>query len=431
MTIFINLRKTGSSFMNVYTARQPILNKKENVVGYELLYRDGEDNRFPVGVDSHEATTNILLRTHLNEGLPSITDRKLAFINFSEACILKKVPTLIPRDQVVVEILEDVSPSDEVYQQCAELFKKGYRIALDDFIYKPEWDRFLRFVKIVKFDISKTPIETLPKIIDRINRLKRVGNLKNKLIYLAERVETREEFEATKKLGFSLFQGYFFYKPEMKKTRDVNLSQWTLFNLYQELCRPEMDLVKISSYFESDEGLTYKLLTFMNSGLFSIKNPISSIKQALIYLGEFELRKFLTLLTTSVLSKGKPDELLRIGVVRARTCELAAAKVRPELKSEAFLVGLLSMLPSILDKPITEIIDKLPINEDIRAALLPVANDKKESDLKIILNAVSLIEGGSWHNTSKECMKLNIKYDFFCDCYKTAISWARQYQSRI
>lgn len=417
--------------MDVYIARQPILNKKEAVIGYELLYRDGQENRFPVGVDSHEATTNILLRTHLNEGLPAITNQKLAFINFSEACILKKVPTLIPRKQVVIEILEDVSPSDEVFKQCAELFKKGYRIALDDFVYKPEWDRFLPFVKIVKFDISKTPINSIPKIIARINKLKRIGNLKNKVIFLAERVETRDEFEEAKKIGFELFQGYFFHKPEMTKSRDVNLSQWTLFNLHQELCRPEMDLNKICSYFEGDEGLTYKLLTFMNSGLFSIKNPISSIKQALVYLGEFELRKFLTLLTTSVLSQGKPDELLRIGVVRARTCELAAQKVNPSIKSEAFLVGLLSMLPSILDKPVSEIVDQLPVNDAIRAALLPTKNNETETDLKILLNAAKLIEEGSWHNTSKQCLKLNIKYDTFCQCYKSAMQWARQYQSRL
>lgn len=415
--------------MEVFTARQAIMNKNEKIVGYELLYRDGKDNCFPVGMDSQKATTKVILQTYLNTGLKSITDGKIAFINFSEACLLSLTPTLLPKNQIVVEILEDVNPTDEVYRECAKLFKAGYRLALDDFVYTPKWDRFLRFVKIVKFDISKTPLEKIPEIINRINEIKRVGNLKNKIIYLAERVETREEFEEVKKIGFELFQGYFFCKPEMKKSRDVDLSQWSLFKLYQELCKDKIDLGKICKHFEFDEGLTYKLLTFMNSGMFSIKTPISSIKQALVYLGESELRKFLTLLTTSELSKGKPDELLRIGVVRARTCELTAKKICPSIKSEAFLVGLLSMLPAILDKSMLEILEKLPVNDSIRAALIPKDKGDSQTDLYIILEATKLIEGGSWHLTSKECLKLRLNYDEFCRIYNSAMDWKEKYQS--
>lgn len=414
--------------MEVFTARQAILNKDKKVVGYELLYRDGKENCFPVGVDEHVATSRMIIRTHYNQGLDKITNGKYAFINFSEICITRELPLLLPSNKVVIEILESVTPSDEVYKKCAALFKAGYKLALDDFSYDPKWDRFLKFIKIIKFDISKTPLNILPQIISRINALKKRENRTNKQVLLAERVETEIEFNQAKKMGFTLFQGYFFCRPEIKKDKDVNLSEITTFKLYQELCRPKLDIEKIIGCFQTDEGLTYKLLTFMNSGHFSIKRPLSSIRQAIVYLGEDELRKFMTLLTTSTMAKGKPDEILRMGAIRARTCETACVKINNSLSGEAFLTGLLSMLPAILERPMEQIVSNLPLSDEIKNTLIPKVGEK-ESLLKILLNAVELIEKGSWHLTSLECLKLNISYDLFCKCYNESIVWVDGYEA--
>ncbi len=415
--------------MQVYTARQAILNTKEKVIGYELLYRDGEKNSFPANIKPHVATSRMILRTHFNEGLSSITGGKRAFINFTEDCLLADFPKLINREKVIVEILETVKPSDEVYQKCRELFKAGYILALDDFIYKPEWRRFLPLIKIIKFDISTTPLKSLPPVLLEIKKIRQKGNMKNKIHMLAERVETKEEFLLAKKMGFDFFQGYYFCKPQMHSAKDVSLSESTLFNLYQELCRKELDIDKINQCFETDEGLAYKLLTYMNSGIISATQPISSIKQALVYLGEKETRKFLTLLTTTLMSKGKPKEVMRVGIVRARTCENTAKKVAPGVSSESFLVGLLSVLPAILDRPMTQIIEKLPVSEEIEKALLPSSPEEKSSVLRIILDATLLIEKGSWHLTSKECAKLRIDYDSFCEMHQEAIKWAQRYEA--
>lgn len=414
--------------MKVHTARQAILNRQLNVVAYELLYRDGESGSYPAGMDSHVATSRMMARTQLNQGIHAVTSGKVAFINFTEQCLLQDFPTMIPKEHVVVEILETVNPTDEVYEKCSQLFKAGYKLALDDFVYKPEWLRFMKFIKIIKFDISKTPLSTLAPTLKMLEKLRHEGNLRNKIILLAERVETKAEFKMAMEMNFDLFQGYFFAKPELYCDRDVELSEGTLFRLYQELCRPSLDLKKISSCFESDEGLTYKLLAFMNSGLFKLVEPMSSIRQALVYLGEVELRKFLTLLTTSLMAKGKPKEILRMGIVRARTCENAAKKSAPGVVGEAFLSGLLSVLPAILDRPIESILEKLPVSDEIRDALLPPAPGKKESVLRIILNAAILIEKGSWHLTSLECMKLRLNYDQFCDYHKEAMRFAQRFE---
>jgi EAL and modified HD-GYP domain-containing signal transduction protein len=372
----------------------------------------------------------LISNTHLNGGLGAITQGNLAFINFTEKCLLSDFPDMLPKDKVVIELLETVTPSDEVYAKCRKLFKAGYKIALDDFIHKPEWDRFIKIVRVIKFDIEKTPLIEIAPFVSKLRKLQRVGNLKNNIALLAERVETQEDFNLAKKMGFDLFQGYYFCKPELHKRKDVDLSQTTLIRIYQELCKENLDIKVITECFESDEGLTYKLLNFMNSGMFNVVSPISSIRQALVYLGEFEMRKFLTLLTNTELAQSKPVELVRMGIVRAKTCENTALKIAPKMKAEAFLAGLLSMLPAILEREMPDILDMLPVANEIRDALLPKKNTRK-SIVAIILEATLSVERGEWHNTSKTCLMMNISYSEFCDLHKKAILWSERYEQKF
>ena len=418
--------------MEVFTARQAILSAKNKVVGYELLYREGEDNRFPKGVDPHQATNRIVVRNHLNTGVNELTGGHRAFINFTEKCLLSGLPELLPKDKVVVEILETVRPTREVYECCRKLFKAGYILALDDFVHKKEWEPFLKLTKIIKFDISRTPLNTLVPTLKRINDLRRQGNLKNKLHYLAERVETKEEFEKAKKMGFSFFQGYYFCKPEIHVSKDVDMSAGNLMILYKEILKEEIDQQKIAKCFEQDEALTYKLLQYMNSGVFSIVNEISSIKQALSYLGEANIRQFVTLLCTSEIAtlNGKPAETLRLGIVRAKTCENTAKKVAPGQVSSASLSGLLSVLPGILDRPMEAILKQLPVAKEINDALLPKPGEK-EGILQIILKATTMIEAGKWHDTTKECMKIRISFEQMEKFHHDAIVWSQQYEQNV
>lgn len=402
----------------VYTARQAIFNRKVHVVAYELLFRDGEENRFP-NIDHHEATSKLILRTHLNEGLNAMTMGKRALINFSEKCLLSGLAELLPREEVIIEILETVNPTDEVYDKCRALFHAGYMLALDDFIYKKEWGRFIPLVKLIKFDISKT---TLTQIAPLIDKLKGRKNLR----LLAERVETQEEFALAKKMGFHFFQGYFFCKPEMRKGTDVDAQSATLVALYQELSRPHLNIARISTFFEQDVGLTYKLLRYINSGILPIKTQINSIKQALIYLGESQIRKLVALLTTATLAANKPKEMVRLSIIRARSCELTMKKVVPSLSDDAFLMGLLSLIGAMLDKPLDVVLETLPVSDDIKKALL---DEKEQTPMRIVFDAITLYEKGSWHLTSQECKKIRLSYDVLSANYQNAMLWAQQYEA--
>ena len=401
--------------MKVYTARQAILNRKENVVAYELLYRGGPENIFPQ-IDPHKATSKLIMRTHLNQGLAVITSGKPALINFSEESILTGLPLILPPKEVMIEILETVTPSDEVYQACRTLYHKGYHLALDDFVYKPEWNRFFNLVKLIKFDIQATSLDELTPLI---NKLKARKNLK----ILAEKVETKAEFLQAKKLGFHFFQGYYFCKPEMSENKEIDTSQVVFFNLMQECLRTQLNINKLTGYFERDVGLSFKLFKFINSGILPLTQKITSIKSALIYLGENETKKLMLLLTTGILAIDKPQELTRLAIIRAKFCELMAAKTMPELADAGFMVGLFSLLDAMLDSPLEKILTDLSLAPEVLTAL----TGDSPSSLKYILNAVSYYEQGSWYNTKKNAEMVRVNYEELTDYYQTAIVWANKF----
>jgi len=403
--------------MKVYTARQAILNRKENVVAYELLYRGGPENIFP-NIDPHKATSKLLMRTHLNQGLGIVTDGKPALINFPEESILTGLPLILPPNEVMIEILETVTPSDEVYQACRTLYHQGYHLALDDFVYKAEWNRFFNLVKLIKFDIQSTSLDELAPLI---NKLKARKNLK----ILAEKVETKEEFLQAKKLGFHYFQGYYFCKPEMSENKEIDSSQPILLNLMQECLRTQLNVENISGFFERDVGLSFKLFKFINSGVLPLTQRITSIKSALIYLGENETKKLILLLTAGILAKDKPQELTRLAIIRAKFCELMAAKTMPELADAGFMVGLFSLLDAMLDSPLEKILTDLSLAPEVLSAL----TGKSPSSLKYILNAVSYYEQGSWYNTKCNAEMVRVNYEELTNYYQSALVWANKYNN--
>ena len=401
--------------MKVYTARQAILNRKEHVVAYELLYRGGPKNFFPQ-IDPHRATSKLIMRTHLNQGLALITDNKPALINFPEESILNGLPLILPPKQVMIEILETVNPSDEVYQACKTLYHQGYHLALDDFVYKPEWSRFFKLVKLIKFDIQATALSELEPVVEKLKTRK---NLK----ILAEKVETKDEFLQAKKLGFDFFQGYYFCRPEMSENNEIDSNQPILLSLMQECLKTPLNISHITSYFERDVALSFKLFKFINSGVLPLTQEITSIKNALIYLGETQTKKLILLLATGILAENKPKELTRLAIVRARFCELIAEKAIPQLTEASFLVGLFSLLDAMLDAPLEQIVNDLPLATEVVTAL----TGDKPSQLKYILSTVTYYEQGSWYNTKRNAEMVNVDYEQLTDYYQNALVWANKY----
>lgn len=397
--------------MYSYVARQPILDANKSVIAYELLFRDGKSNSFP-NIDPNQATSNILTNNHLTLGVEKITSDKPAFINFHAKTLIKRFPSFLDPEKVVIEILEDIDICDELISAVKSLKEKGYRLALDDHDFDPKWEVLFPYIDIIKVDVLETPILKLSKFARQVEPWN--------ITLLAEKVETLEQFNKLKLLGFSQFQGYFFAKPEMMKQRKVITDKQSLFELLHHANQRRLDFDAISAIFSTDPGLTYKLLRFINSPTYGTSQEITSLKHALIYIGEAELKKFISLLALSDLAQRKCSEVTKLSLIRARFCELVANKRNDEENPpKAFLTGMMSLIDGILDQDLDYVVSVLPLHEEIKAALLQQGNY-----LDKYLSLVKHIEKGQWQTSQQQAEALNLSESFCLDAYQSAIEWA-------
>jgi EAL and modified HD-GYP domain-containing signal transduction protein len=399
-------------------ARQAILNRNQNVVAYELLFRDSPENCFP-GVSDGQATARLIMENQLNLGTRHITSGKKALINIGPESLKLDLCEFLPCKDVVIELLETIEPNDDTYELCRKLFHSNYKLALDDFVYSPQWERFLKLVNLIKFDIRLTPLAEIPLVV---NKLKKYKNIK----LLAEKIETDEEYKLARKMGFDYFQGYYFARPAMIEQKDIHYNYGLVIAIYSEVMKPDPDVKVITGLFELDAALAYKLLRLLNSGVFPLQSQISSLKQALVYLGQARLKKFVSLIVTAHTARDKPIELMQMCVIRARFCELIASKVAKQVQGEAFLTGLFSLLDAILDQPMALLVDKLPFPDEIKAALTGEKNN-----LYYILETVKAYETGSWWALEKAVLLINLDSAFLPKLYKQAVQWADSYKDNI
>jgi len=399
--------------MYFYTARQPILDKEKNLFAYELLFRDGVENVFPE-VDSNEATSRMIEGSQLNLGLDEFLGDKPGFINFTLDALLKKYPTLLPPNQVVIEILETVQPGKRLLAECQALKEDGYVLALDDYIHQPVWRHFYPLIDIIKVDLRSTSFEQIIQIKHDIADFPHIK-------LLAEKVETNEEFEQAIEMGFDYFQGYFFSKPEMMQSRALSPGQMTLAELLYETAKTDMDLNSITSIFERDVSLSYKLLRYSNSAVFKRRTEIATIKQALVILGQSELKRFLSVLFTAQISSDKPAELMRLAMTRARFAEhlsLLASFAEP---AKAFLTGMMSLIDAILDEPMASVMAKLPLSQDIKSALI-----EQQGPMADYLALVKLYEQAHWEEAQEWIQRLRLDNKAVPDAYHSSVQWANE-----
>lgn len=399
--------------MYFYAARQPILDRNKELYAYELLFRDGLENAFP-DIDGDEATSRMVEGSQFSFGLEDFLGDKPGFINFTLDTLTKKYPTMLPKEQVVVEILETIQPGKRLLAECQALKEKGYVIALDDYIHQPVWRHFYPFVDIIKIDFRSTSTDT-------INQIKAAIADFTHIKLLAEKVETNEEFQLAMDLGFSYFQGYFFSKPEMMQSKALSPAQMTLAELLYETSKSDMDLNKITQVFQRDVHLSYKLLRYSNSAIFKRRTEIETIKQALIVLGQAELKKFLSLLFTAQISSDKPAELMRMSMTRARFAEGLAQLHGKVDTDKAFLTGLMSLMDAILDEPIDSVMSKLPLAKEIKEALV-----EKKGALADYIKLIQFYETAQWQEASTAINSLQLANDKVPDAYHTAVQWANE-----
>ena len=400
--------------MYFYAARQPILDRNKELVGYELLFRDGVDNVFP-DIDGDEATTRLIEGSQFNFGLEDLTDNKPAYINFTLETLQKGYPTLLGKDQIVVEILETIQPGKRLLAIVKDLKQKGYTLALDDYIHQPVWRHFYPFIDIIKIDFLNCEVDTIHSIIEEIKPYPHIK-------LLAEKVETYEKYQLALDLGFTYFQGFFFSKPEMVQSKTLPPSEIALAELLYETSTVEVNLKKITDVFERDVNLSYKLLRYSNSAAFKRRAEISTIKQALIVLGAAEIKKFLSLLFAAQVAGDKPAELIRLSLTRARFTELLAIN-HSKLKDTgmAFLTGMMSLMDAILDEDMESVMNKLPLSNDIKLALL-----EDQGLLAQYLRLVKLYEQANWQGANAIKDELGLTAGKVPDAYHDAVNWANE-----
>jgi c-di-GMP-related signal transduction protein len=339
-----------------YLARQPILDLRENVFGYELLFRGGSAG-FLSAINSDRASMTTM-DSSLLLGAASLTGGKRAFINCTRELLVSGLVTLLPADLTVLEVLEDVVPDLEVLQSCRKLRTQGYSLAMDDFIARDSGSPLLELVKYVKVDLRATTRSEQKTIARQL--------IRRGITLVAEKVETREDFDFVASLGYTFFQGYFFCRPVTLATRDIPTTAQTHLRLLQQSQAPELDILGLEKIIRPEVALCYRLLRYLNSAAFGLY-PVRSIRHALSLLGEREVRKWVALVTTAMLAQNKPAELVRMAMVRGHFCENFAP---PDKQEDYFLAGLFSLLEAMLDRPMDHLVHDLPISEPCRVALL-------------------------------------------------------------
>jgi c-di-GMP-related signal transduction protein len=390
-------------------ARQPILTADEKVFGYELLFRDGVDNYFRnPDIDAAARST---LRTSMLMGLDVLCDGRRAFMNVTRDVLLKDYVTLLPASQTVVEVLESVTPDEEVRRACQRLKDAGYQIALDDFTANDPRESLTDLADILKIDVRATPMDQAAAMVKRRTRRCRM---------LAEKVETREEFEAAKEAGFVYFQGYFFRRPEILNAQEIPANQLNYLRMWQAVARPELDIREVEQVMKSEASLCYRLLRYLNSPLFGFGNEIHSIRHGLSLLGDSEVRRWIRLVAALEAGQNKCSELVLSALVRARFCELLSPNVgHPD--SDLFLVGLLSLMDVILEIPMARVLENVPVDRESKAVLLG-----EPSRLSPFYQLMLAHECGEWQTASDLAEQLHLDEIQVAEKYWEAMEWARQ-----
>jgi EAL and modified HD-GYP domain-containing signal transduction protein len=404
--------------MFAFIARQPILDRNKEVFAYELFFRDGKNNCYP-DVERDEATSKLIAKNYQTLRLDDISCSKKSFINFQSETLINGLPTSLDRDNVVVELIAGKSDVSSLLNMCKHVKNMGYKVALEDCDLKPKWNEFLPFVDMLKVNTNHENIDSLAKNVDRF--------IDANVRLIAEKVDTQDSFNIYRDMGFDYFQGYFFARPESVSNENLPTSKLKLVELIGASSSESFDIENINSVVEYDAGLSYMLLRFINNPSVNKRYKITSLRHALNYMGEVEIKKFIALLALADLSDNKPLELLHLSLVRAKFCDLLGnEKNIGSNPPTAFLVGLFSMLDAILDQKMEVLVKKLPIVDEVKEALCG-----EQNNLFLYLALVKAFESGNWLKVIRISKILEIEQKLLHSLFNEAILWGNNVRQSI
>lgn len=394
----------SASGAQCFLGRQPIFNAKLEVVAYELLFRTEKGG--PTGsVDGDSMTYDVILNTFTEIGIDNVVGESKAFLNFTRNLLLNPPP--IPKDRVVIEVLEDIAADEEVVAAVKDLLAKGYTVALDDFVFKEELIPLLEIVKLIKVDIFKQGEDWIR------NQVALLAPYKCDL--LAEKVETHEEFALCKELGFKYFQGYFLSKPKVITGKKSTTNKFITMRLLAELRNPNMTAQSVADVLVQDPRMSYKILKIINSAAYAMPQKIESLQQAVVLIGIETLKEWASMIALSA-TDCKSPELLVTALTRAKMCELVAKKHGVAKTDSYFFVGLVSLLDAVMDEPFLFLMTNMSLTEELTSALL-----EHEGPLGEVLGNVIFYEQGDFYKIEDK----HIHSEGFRDIYLESIRWAK------
>lgn len=394
--------------MDVYVARQPIFDRNMDVHGYELLYRRSQKNVYE-GIDDNQATASVIHNAFLSMHFEELTGGTKAFINFSNEMLVAEIPLLLPKESVVVEILETVEINDKLIAACQKLRDEGYIIALDDFRFDESFVPLLELAHIVKIEFTEMNMDLQRALIKKF---------KHKIKFLAEKVETREQHQLAMEMGYEYFQGYFYSKPVVIHTTDIKSLSINHIQILAELENEEIDFDKIIKIIREDIGLSYKLLKLANSAFLGTRHKITSIKHALVRVGTNELKKWVYLLMLQSVRTIDNKELLRTSLIRGRFMEQLAGEIGDSNNKTAYFVtGTFSEIDNILSRDMDDVLEELALHVDVKDALLGVQNP-----IRKMLDKVILFETNTEWKTDENTPE-TLTADLVMEKYIAALGW--------
>lgn len=398
-----------------FIGRQPVLDEHTDTFAYNLMFQGGTEDYF-TKVNADDSKRNILDSEAFRDELDILSSNKRIFITFTEKLLLEGYWSVLPKDQAIIEISESVQPSPDIIDVCKTLKSNGYMLAMGDFHYSSAWEPVIEIADVLKVNIktsSKNEVEAYA-----------IKYAQEHVKLLAERVETLQDYYHLRKLGYNYFQGYYFSKPEIIRSEQMPTSRITKLRLIHEVNKVDFEFKEAEDILKHDPGLTYKLLSFVNSAAMGLRTEVHGIRQALTMIGQQNLRKWLSILAVSTFTDKKPDELMHTVVRRGQFCELLAPGfgLKSNGAQASFLIGMFSLLDAVIDLPIEKVFKSIPLSDDIRDTILG-----KETEYSDVLDLAITFEIGDWQKISDIIEKNNLDSRDVIRCHIKSIEWATSF----
>ncbi len=347
---------------NTYIARQAILNEKSETIGYELLFRDSPDNKFPE-VEHDIASSKLIIQNHIHGDIQTLSMGKLAFINFTENCLIHKFPLMFDKNNIVIELVGQEKPTKKLLKIIKFYQDKGYTVALTEYDLAPHWDILFPYIDIIKVDIEKINTK---RLLPAVMRMKPFN-----ISIAAEKVETKNQKQTLAEVGFDYFQGYFYHQPEIVEGQALEPIKAQMLNLLSETFNSPLNYETVADIISHDVNLTVGLLKMVNNVSTGTRVQITSLKQGAAYLGEDKLRQFVSILALSNLTSDKTDEVCKQALITAKMMfALSNNSAFKSVSESAFITGLLSAIEVMLAMTMAEIVKTMPLSEPIESALV-------------------------------------------------------------